>query len=89
MARALQQGRRVQSCRAILAVHMKSEVRSQQFRNIPASSGDLFRSPGWSFRFSLISRIVPEIGAYCVPGLVENKEGIQRHSIRKIARQKN
>ena len=36
---------------------------------LPSSSGDLLRSPGWSFSVSLISRMVPEIGAYCITGL--------------------
>lgn len=30
-----------------------------------------------SFSFSFISRIVPETGAYCFPGLLENVEVIQ------------
>jgi hypothetical protein len=53
-------------------MRMDSEgvIHDPRGRHLPSSSGDLLRSPGWSFKFSLISWIVPETGAYCVPILV-------------------
>lgn len=45
----------------------------------PSPSGDLFRRPGWSFKFSLIAWTVPETGAY----FGESTELIQRCSVGK------